>query len=94
VLTRGPATTMAIARHPASGARVVRHGPPEAITTGPKVRHPSIDAIFARARSLWPGLDARALARTRGDVHRIARLVARRTALPEETIVAMLTAAR
>jgi hypothetical protein len=90
VLTRGPATTTATA----SVARVLRHGPPDAITVSPKVRHPSIEAVFARARSLWPGLDARALARTRGDVHRIARLVARRTALPEETIIAMLTAAR
>jgi hypothetical protein len=82
-----------MAIHP-SVARVVRHGPPDAISASPKVRHPSIEAVFARARSLWPGLDSRALARTRGDVRRIARLVGRRTALPEETIIAMLTAAR
>ena len=93
VMSRGPATTMPIARDPASVARVVRHGPREAVTT-PKLRHPSVDAVFARARALWPGLDARALARTRGDVRRIARLVARRTALPEDTIIAMLTAVR
>jgi hypothetical protein len=94
VLSRGPATTMAIARHPASVARVVRHGPPEAVAATSKVRHPSVEAVFARARSLWPGLDPRALTRTRGDVRRIARLVGRRTALPEDTIVAMLTAVR
>jgi len=85
---------MAIARHPASVARVVRHGPVESTPAGSKVRHPSIEAVFARARSLWPGIDARALARTRGDIHRVARLVSRRTALPEETIIAMLTAVR
>jgi hypothetical protein len=90
VLAQGPAP----AHDAASVARVVRHGPPDAIGVGAKVRHPSIEAVFARARSLWPGLDARALARTQGDVRRVARLVGRRTALPEDTIIAMLTAER
>jgi hypothetical protein len=93
-IVRGPSTTLLIERHPVSVARVVRHGPADGTIAGPTVRHPSIEAVFARARALWPGLDARALARTHGDVHRIARLVSRRTALPEETIVAMLTATR
>jgi hypothetical protein len=43
-----------------------------------------------RALLLWPGLDRGRLAGTRGDPVRIARLVARRTALPPETILRML----
>jgi hypothetical protein len=43
-----------------------------------------------RALLLWPGLDRGRLATTRGDPVRIARLVARRTALPPETILRML----
>jgi hypothetical protein len=50
--------------------------------------------MLARALALWPGLDRRALLRTHGDPRRIARLVTRRTALPEESIVAMLEAIR
>jgi hypothetical protein len=56
------------------------------------------DAIAARRRVrdrallLWPRLDRRRLARTSGDPRRIARLVSMRTALPFESIVAMLTA--
>jgi hypothetical protein len=46
--------------------------------------------ILARALALWPGLDRRALVRTQGDPVRIARLVMRRSALPEESILAML----
>jgi hypothetical protein len=48
--------------------------------------------MLARALSLWPGLDRRALVRTHGDPARIARLVMRRSALPEESILAMLDA--
>jgi hypothetical protein len=50
--------------------------------------------ILARALALWPGLDRRALLRTHGDPARIARLVMRRSALPEESIIAMLDPAR
>jgi hypothetical protein len=39
----------------------------------------------------WPRLDRAALARARDDPHKIARLVARRTAHPFEVILAMLT---
>ncbi len=88
------AGAMRLARQPRDIARILRHGPRDAVRPSPAVRHPSIEALFARARSLWPGLDPKALARTRGDVRRIARLVGRRTALPEDTIVAMLLAAR
>ena len=45
----------------------------------------------ARALLLWPRLDRRRLARTGGDPRRIARLVCRRSSLPVEVIVAMLT---
>jgi hypothetical protein len=46
--------------------------------------------LYARALVLWPGLDRRALARTRGDTRRIARLVARRTLLREAEIEQLL----
>jgi hypothetical protein len=48
-------------------------------------------SIDRRALALWPGLDRRALARCRHDPERIARLVARRTALDLATIRALLT---
>lgn len=54
----------------------------------------ALDPLVSRALALWPGLDRRALSRTHGDPVRIARLVTRRTALPEESIVAMLEAGR
>ena len=48
--------------------------------------------IRERALLLWPGLDRTRLARTAGDPHRVARLVACRSSLPPEVIVAMLVA--
>lgn len=45
-----------------------------------------------RALLLWPRLDRARLARTQGDPQRIARLVAHRSSLPLEVILAMLTA--
>jgi hypothetical protein len=45
----------------------------------------------ARALALWPRLDPQKLRRTGGDAPRIARLVQRRTSLPFEMIVGMLT---
>jgi hypothetical protein len=44
-----------------------------------------------RALFLWPRLDRRALTRCGCDPYRIAAYVARRTSLPLESIVAMLT---
>ncbi len=46
-----------------------------------------------RALLLWPRLDRVRLARTRGNPRLIARLVAQRSALPLEVILAMLTEA-
>jgi hypothetical protein len=46
-----------------------------------------------RALALWPRLDREKLRRTDGDPWRIARLVARRTALSAETILLILVAA-
>ena len=40
---------------------------------------------------MWPRLDRAALRRCKDDPHRIAALVARRTSLPRESIVQMLT---
>jgi hypothetical protein len=42
------------------------------------------------ALMMWPGLDRTKLARTRGRPDLVARLVARRTALPYEVILGML----
>jgi len=47
--------------------------------------------VRIRALALWPGLDRQKLRRTQGDPNRVARLVARRTTLPPEAIVALLT---
>jgi hypothetical protein len=45
----------------------------------------------ARALAIWPGIDRQKLRRTQGDPLRIARLVERRTRLPIEAIVSLLT---
>ena len=54
--------------------------------------HRGADAVDLRryALHLWPGLDRRKLSRTRGEPGRIAKLVARRTALSEECITGIL----
>jgi hypothetical protein len=49
------------------------------------------EVLIARALARWPRLDRTALRRCDGDVERIANLVSRRTALPPEAIVAILT---
>jgi hypothetical protein len=49
------------------------------------------ETLKARALARWPRLDRAALRRCGGDVERIAALVSRRTALPHEAIVAILT---
>jgi hypothetical protein len=46
--------------------------------------------LILRALVLWPRLDRRALSRCSGDVACITRLVAKRSALPEESIEALL----
>jgi hypothetical protein len=45
----------------------------------------------SRALALWPGLDTQKLRRTHGEPERVARLVERRTRLPLEVIIAMLS---
>ena len=47
--------------------------------------------LCARALALWPRLDRARLTRTKGDPVRIARLVAPRTSLTPECILAILT---
>ena len=44
-----------------------------------------------RALALWPGLNRPALTRCGHDPRRIARLVSRRTTLPPEAILLLLT---
>jgi hypothetical protein len=51
-------------------------------------------SLYQRALAIWPRLDTRALRRCRHDPRRVARLVSRRTSLPIETILAMLTMPR
>ena len=58
-------------------------------TLADRVDLPSPD-YAQRALLLWPGLDRARLASAHGDPERIARLVARRTPLPAETILRML----
>lgn len=53
-------------------------------------RPPTLDCRD-RALALWPGLDRERLRRTRGDPLRVARLVGRRTTLPLEAILGLLT---
>lgn len=48
-------------------------------------------AIERRALALWPRLDATALRRCRHDARRIAALVSRRTTMPPEAILRVLT---
>lgn len=48
-------------------------------------------ALERRALALWPRLDLAALRRCRHDPHRITALVARRTAMPPEAILQLLT---
>lgn len=64
-------------------------------TVGPpaRSRERRVCALNDRALALWPGLDRRALARRRCDAHRVATYVSRRTSLPLESIIALLTAA-
>lgn len=56
----------------------------------PKPAAAATEALYSRARLLWPGLETRALSRCGGDPRRVARLVARRTVLTEEAIVELL----
>ena len=50
--------------------------------------------LYRRALAIWPRLDPRALRRCRHDPRRVAALVSRRTSLPLETIMVLLTAPR
>ncbi len=69
-----------------------RTGTPRAPIVAPSGRrHPAADRLIARARSLWPGLPPRELAGTRGDPHRIVRLVSRRSNEAPDVLFAMLT---
>lgn len=53
---------------------------------------PAWGSIAARrAIAMWPRLDMQALRRCRDDPHRIAHLVSRRTSMPVESIVRLLT---
>jgi hypothetical protein len=54
--------------------------------------HAPAEAVDLRqcALDVWPGLDRRKLARTKGEPARIARLVAHRTSLSEECIAGIL----
>lgn len=45
---------------------------------------------YERALAIWPRLDRRALTRVACDPHRIARVVARRTSLSIEAILALI----
>ena len=57
-------------------------------------RSEGLGALERRALALWPRLDRAALRRCRNDARRIAALVARRTAMPPEAILNVLTMPR
>ncbi len=57
-------------------------GPPAPATTA--------SVYQRRALLIWPGLDRARLRRTQGDPWKIARLVARRSSLPAESILTLL----
>jgi hypothetical protein len=61
-------------------------GPP-ALSRG---RDSRVEALYERANDLWPRLDRGRLIRTNGDPRKIARLIARRTVLTEESILLLL----
>ena len=58
------------------------------------VRSEGIGALERRAMALWPRLDRAALRRCHNDARRIANLVARRTTMPPEAILNVLTMPR
>lgn len=64
------------------------------LTVGRSVRSDGPGALERRALVLWPRLDRAALRRCKNDAHRIAALVARRTTMPPEAILNMLTMPR
>ena len=61
---------------------------------GGPVRSEGQGAFERRALALWPRLDYAALRRCRNDARRIAALVARRTTMPPEAILNVLTMPR
>jgi hypothetical protein len=61
---------------------------------GSPVRSEGSGTLERRALLLWPRLDRRALRRCKNDAHRIAALVARRTTMPPEAILGVLTMPR
>ncbi len=54
-------------------------------------RPPPGETCTLRALAVWPRLDRVRLARAQDDPNRIARVVERRTTLPFESILALLT---
>jgi hypothetical protein len=64
------------------------------LTGGGSVRSEGPGSLEKRALVLWPRLDRTALRRCKNDAHRIAALVARRTTMPPEAILNMLTMPR
>jgi hypothetical protein len=61
---------------------------------GGSVRSEGPGALERRALALWPRLDRAALRRCNNDARRIAALVARRTTMPPEAILNVLTMPR
>jgi hypothetical protein len=58
------------------------------------VRSEGQGSLERRALALWPRLDRAALRRCRNDARRIAALVARRTTMPPDAILNVLTMPR
>jgi hypothetical protein len=61
------------------------------LVRGGSARTDGVGALERRALALWPRLDRAALRRCHSDARRIAALVARRTTMPPEAILNVLT---
>lgn len=64
------------------------------VAPGGSIRSEDAGTLERRALAIWPRLDRTALRRCHNDAHRIVTLVARRTTMPPESILSMLTMPR
>ncbi len=64
------------------------------VAPGGSIRSDDVGALERRALAIWPRLDRSALRRCHNDAQRIVALVARRTTMPPESILSMLTMPR
>ncbi len=69
---------------------MTRAAPAPTTPTSPNHASTAMRPVTRRAMAIWPRLDGPSLARCGDDPRKVAALVARRTSLPVEVILAML----